>query len=138
MNKQSIYHTEVVNQDGGTGVAYVKNNGLSVAVSSPLSSEGGSNPEELLGLAYSTRLNATIQAVLKEQGKNNQSRVQLNIGLIPEEIGYHFDVEALVWIAELSLEDSQKIAEAADLRCPISKLLAGSQTVAMKVIVENN
>ncbi|MGX7418450.1 OsmC family protein [Carnobacterium gallinarum] len=132
--EKSLFHTEVINSDGVAGKAYVKNGGLSVTVSSPLSSDTGTNPEELLGLAYSTCLNATVQTILKEQGTINKSTVQINVDLIPEAVGYHFDVQAFVWIEDFSLAESTIIVAAAELRCPISKLLVNSKTVTVQAV----
>lgn len=60
------YRTEAINRDGGDGIAGVPD-GLTVTVSSPLNPDrdpSGTNPEQLLALAWATCLNATAQAVV--------------------------------------------------------------------------
>ena len=63
MTFRSLYHTEVINDAGLNGHARVTLGGdLDVLTSSPLQDDPGTNPEQLLGLALATCLNATIEA----------------------------------------------------------------------------
>lgn len=131
----SLFHTEVVNDKGLNGEAYVKNEGFSVLTSDPLSDEPGTNPEELLGLSLSTCLNSTIQALLKGRGLANNSRVEVQVDFVKEpKGGYFFEVLALAHIDDLPLEKAKRIIEAAEKRCPVSKLLQGSDTVTVKTV----
>ncbi|MDT2010944.1 OsmC family protein [Carnobacterium divergens] len=131
-NEKSIYQTTAINETGVAGVAYIEGSeGWKVNVSSPVSKEPGTNPEELLALAYSTCLNATVETILKEQQQPKKSSVKVTIALIPETIGYHFNVTAKVFIESLSQPEIQEIVELANQRCPISKLMKGSQTVTV-------
>lgn len=79
---KSLFHAEVVNDQALQGEAFVKNDGLRVVISDPLSPDLGTNPEELLGLSLSTCLNATIQALLKGRGLKNKSQVEVHIDLV--------------------------------------------------------
>lgn len=135
-NQKPLFHAEMVNETGVNGEAFVKNDGLNVKLSSPLSKEEGTNPEELLGLSFSTCLNATIQSLLKARGKETTSRVEVHVDFIRESngIGYFFNVVAFAKIDGLSFEESEKIVEEAEHRCPVSKLLAGSKTVSVKAV----
>ena len=132
-DRKPLFHAEIVNETGVNGQAFVKNGGLSVKLSSPLSDEEGTNPEELLGLSFSTCLNATIQSLLRARGKENKSRVEVHVDYMrePNGIGFFFNVEAFAKIEGLPFEESEKIVEEAENRCPVSKLLAGSQTVSV-------
>ena len=49
-------------------------------------------------------------------------------------IGFFFNVEAFAKIEGLPFEESEKIVEEAENRCPVSKLLAGSQTVSVTAV----
>lgn len=133
---KSLFHAEMVNEEGVDGVAYVKNGGLEVTVSSPVTEAAGTNPEELLGLSLSTCLNATIQSLLKARGKNNHSRVEVQVDFMRETsgIGFFFEVVGLAQINGMSLEEAELLVKEAEKRCPVSKLLAGSQTVTIKTI----
>ncbi|WP_211251476.1 OsmC family protein [Carnobacterium inhibens] len=137
-NQKSLFHAEMVNETGVNGEAFVKNGGLNVKLSSPLNKEEGTNPEELLGLSFSTCLNATIQSLLKARGKENTSRVEVHVDFMrePNGIGYFFNVEAVAKIDGLPFEESKKIIEEAENRCPVSKLLAGSKTVSVNAVEE--
>ena len=135
-DRKPLFHAEIVNETGVNGQAFVKNGGLSVKLSSPLSDEEGTNPEELLGLSFSTCLNATIQSLLRARGKENKSRVEVHVDYMrePNGIGFFFNVEAFAKIEGLPFEESEKIVEEAENRCPVSKLLAGSQTVSVTAV----
>lgn len=135
-DRKPLFHAEIVNETGVNGQAFVKNGGLNVKLSSPLSDEEGTNPEELLGLSFSTCLNATIQSLLKARGKEHESRVEVHVDYMrePSGIGFFFNVEAFAKIEGLPFEESKKIVEEAENRCPVSKLLAGSQTVSVTAV----
>lgn len=132
---KSLFHAEVVNDQALQGEAFVKNDGLRVVISDPLSPDSGTNPEELLGLSLSTCLNATIQALLKGRGLKNKSQVEVHIDLVPEEKGgFFFEVLALAKIEGLPFEKADRIVQAAEKRCPVAKLLEGSKTVTVKTV----
>ena len=131
----SLFHTEVVNDKGLHGDAFVKNGGLKVTISDPLNSTPGTNPEELLGLSLSTCLNATIQALLKGRGLKNKSRVEVQVDMVPEEKGgYFFEVAVLATIEDMPYEKADRIVQSAEKRCPVAKLMNGSKTVSVKTI----
>ncbi|UJF14764.1 OsmC family protein [Jeotgalibaca sp. MA1X17-3] len=80
MSKDSLFHAEMINEDGISGTAFVRD-GLSVQVSSVTSPQKGTNPEELLGLSWATCLNATIQSLLKGRGTPAKSKVVVHVDL---------------------------------------------------------
>lgn len=133
---KSLFHAEMVNESGVDGVAYVKDNGLEVTISSPTSTAPGTNPEELLGLSLSTCLNATIQSVLKARGKKHKSKVEVHVDFMRETAkpGFYFDVLALAQIDGLAFEEAEQLVKVAEQLCPVSKLLMGSQTVVVKTL----
>lgn len=132
---ESLFHAEVVNDKGLEGESYVKNGGLSVTISDPLSDEPGTNPEELLGLSLSTCLNSTIQALLNGRGLDNTSRVEVQVDFVKEKKGgYFFDVLVLAHIDNMPLEKAERIVASAEKRCPVAKLLSGSETVTVKTV----
>lgn len=140
-NEESLYETTAVNVDGVGGTAYVdRKDGMRVVVSNPLSDAPGSNPEELLGLSLSTCFNSTLHSILKEQGKTNRSKVSVPVQMKeePSEKGYYFKVEIQAAIEGASQAEAERITEAAEKRCPVSKLLQGSSTVHVKIIPYQN
>ncbi|WP_205617857.1 OsmC family protein [Atopococcus tabaci] len=135
--EKNLYETTAVNEDGVSGVAYIdRKDGLRVIVSSPTSEEPGTNPEELLGLSLSTCFNATIQSLLKARGMDRRSKVIVPIQLKrePSGVGYYFDVEIVASIEGLPIEEAEKIAASAEKRCPVSKLLQGSENVRLTTV----
>lgn len=59
-----LYETTAINEDGVSGESYIYD-GDTFHVSNPLLEEPGANPEKFVGLALSTCLNSTVQAIFK-------------------------------------------------------------------------
>jgi osmotically inducible protein OsmC len=126
------YRTTAINDDGGTGVSRVID-GLEVAVSNPLSPDADlsrSNPEQLLALAWSTCLNATLQAIVRGQHRT-AVRVEVEMQDSPRG-GFEFHVTAVVSAEGRTVAEAEKLAASAHRRCPVSRLLAGSDTVHVR------
>ncbi|MEU3847793.1 OsmC family protein [Micrococcus terreus] len=131
---QRIYSTTVTN-DGGTAGWVRVSDGPQVQTGPPSDPSQGVNPEQFLGMAWSTCLNATVEAVLRDRGVLGadgapvRSRVSVQVSLIREPGGgYAFVPEATVSVEEsagLSEGELQDVAQAAHARCPVSKLLTG-------------
>lgn len=126
----TLYTTTAVNEDGLTGQAYVPD-GLKVAVASPLQPTPGTNPEQLLGLALSTCLNATLEAIEKEHQQPHQSRVVTTVKMARDQYGYQFFVDAVVTIPEVDQPTAQYWLTIAEQRCPVAKLLGASTSVTI-------
>lgn len=126
------YRTQAINDDGGEGVTRVPG-GLEVAVSSPLAPDvdpAASNPEQLLALAWATCLNATAQAVV---AKRHRTAVRVEVELRDSERGgYEFAVTAFVSAEGQDAASVAALAERAHARCPVSRLLAGADTVEVR------
>lgn len=135
-NRSKLYETQVINEDGLDGYSFVnRRDGLRVVVSHPTNDRPGTNPEELFGLAQATCLNTTIKTLLKNK-KDHPSRVTVDVQYMREEDkpGTYFQVDILVAIKDLPLDEVEKIAHEAESYCPVSKLVANSETVSLKVI----
>lgn len=126
------YRTEAVNHDGGDGVASVPD-GLTVTVSSPLNPDrdpNGTNPEQLLALAWATCLNATAQAVV---ARKLRTAVRVEVELHDAAVGggYEFHVDAFMSVEGASDDETRRVMDAAHARCPVSKLIGGAATVTV-------
>ena len=124
------YRTEAINGDGGTGTARVID-GMEVPVASPLAPNldpDASNPEQLLALAWSTCLNATAQALVKQE-RRTAVRIEVELHDAAEGPGYEFHVDAHLSAEGLTLAETEDLLERAHARCPVSKLLRGASTV---------
>ena len=135
MNKDILFHSESINEDGINGKAYVKN-GISVKVSDVSLTEGGTNPEELFGLSWATCLNATIQSLLKGRGLSAKSKVEVHVDLKKEKniSGLFFTLKAVVAIEGLPLEKAQQILNSAHRHCPVSKIISDYEYVTLEVV----
>ena len=126
------YRTQAINRDGGDGVASVPD-GLSVTVSSPLSPDrdpAGTNPEQLLALAWATCLNATAQTIVARR-QRTAVRVEVELHDAAAGTGYEFRVDAFLSVEDASADEAQRVVDAAHARCPVSKLLKDAATVAV-------
>ena len=124
------YRTEAINRDGGDGVAGVPD-GLSVTVSSPLNLDrdpAGTNPEQLLALAWATCLNATAQAVV---GRRSRTAVRVEVELHDAAVGggCEFHVDGYLSVEGADAVETERVLAAAHARCPVSKLVGGSANV---------
>lgn len=139
MNKDALFHTKVVNDAALEGEAYVVD-GLRVLISDPLSNEPGSNPEELFGLAWSTCLNATIQALLKGRGLDAKSRVEVDVSFKREADGrgFYFELAARAGIEGFEENQVKKYLKSAHRKCPVSKIIGDYQHVSLSVMPFNS
>lgn len=126
------YRTEAVNRDGGDGEARVPD-GLTVTVSSPLNPDrdpAGTNPEQLLALAWATCLNATAQAIVARRSRT-AVRIEVELHDAAASRGFEFHVDAYLSVEGASDDETQRVLDGAHARCPVSKLIGGAATVAV-------
>lgn len=126
------YRTEASNSDGGTGVSSVTG-GMNVAVASPLNPDrdpAASNPEQLLALAWATCLNATARVFVAPE-QRTAVRVEVELHDAADGPGYEFHVDAYLSVEGADAEETERVLAKAHARCPVSKLLGGSATVAV-------
>lgn len=126
----TIYKTNVFNLNGTDG--YVESDdGLHLEVASVSdSAREGTNPEQLIGMSWATCLNSTMRALLKARKIEANSKVRVEVSFKQEKaMSYYFELHAYASIEGMSAEESLKIAEQAHRRCPVSKLMEGSETV---------
>lgn len=124
------YRTQAINRDGGDGVAGVPD-GLTVAVSSPLNADrdpAGTNPEQLLALAWATCLNATAQAIVRGRTRT-AVRVEVELHDAEPGPGLEFHVDAYLSAEDSDAAETERVLAAAHARCPVSKLLGDAATV---------
>ena len=125
----ATYRTQAINSHGADGAAHVPG-GLGVDVTSPLgvNVDAGTNPEQLLALAWSTCLNATAQVIV---GGDRRTSVRVEVELHPSlpGPGYEFHVDAYLSAEGATHAQAEEILSAAHARCPVSKLISASATV---------
>lgn len=126
-----IYETFVVNE-GGTSGHIETQDGLRLDVSSPTDpNREGPNPEQFMGMAWSTCLNATMRAILKAQKNDAETRVRVEVSFNKEDdgFGYYFTMDAYASVAGYTEEQTLKLVEQAHKRCPVSRLIEANQHV---------
>ena len=131
MDFKSIYQTTVENDMGILGET---KGDLVLRTSSPLSETPGTNPEQLVRLAYATCLNATIEAEEARRGLVHNSQVRVQVDLAKDVEGYQFKLLVLVRIPEVNRTVAEEMLEIAKRRCPMEKLLGQHPNVTVKLV----
>lgn len=128
-----IYKTEVINEKGTDG--FVKtDSGLELKTTSMRkSSSQAADPEQLMGMAWSTCLNATMIALLEARKVDKKTRVRVEVEFKQDKPGsYYFELTAYGAVEGWTLEESLKLVHQAHQRCPVSKLIEKNEFVFVK------
>lgn len=129
-----LYEVTVTNDKGIEGVV-TSSSGETFLTSHPTNANPGTNPEELVGAAWATCLNATIEALLSARGYGTlTSSVSVNVSLHKGQTGFYFKLQAIASIETLSVEEATGIVESAHKRCPISKIIDTYEHVTITVV----
>ena len=135
MELKKLYNTTVINEDGVNGHVYVADpNGLDVEISDPRNDLPGANPEQFVGLALSTCLNATVEAIEKKNHVPHTSQVRVHVTMVKGSQGLEFLVHAKVLIPGVDFATAQAFTAVAEKRCPVSKLLSASPNVKIETV----
>ncbi|MDQ0223071.1 OsmC family protein [Streptococcus moroccensis] len=131
----SLYSVSSHNNQGIDGTVRLSN-GKTVATNHPLNDQPGFNPEELIALAWSTCLKATLDAVLEAKSMSNHSYVEVHVDLEKEPTtpGYFFAVRGQASIQGLSLDEADILIQEAHARCPVSKLIGQANSVTLETV----
>ena len=128
-----IYKAEVTNKKGTDG--FIKtDSGLELKTTSiGKPSNQAANPEQLMGMAWSTCLNATMIALLQARQVEKNTRVRVEVEFKQDKPGsYYFELTAYAAVEDWTLEETLKLAHQAHKRCPVSKLIEKNEYVFVK------
>lgn len=90
------------------------------------------SPKHLMGMAWSTCLNATIESIFEANEINKESRVRVEVeSKRNREYGLHYIVTAYIAVEDYDEKETLKVARHADRLCPISKLIRKNQFVSL-------
>lgn len=128
-----LYRTVANNDDGLESRSYVPG-GLDVKTSTPLSAAPGANPEQFVGLALSTCLNATLEAIEKRRDLPHTSQVHTIVEMARDRRGFQFYVTAEIRLPGIDRQTAEAMVTLAESRCPVAKLLGGSENVVVKLV----
>lgn len=127
------YRTVAINDDGLESHSYVPG-GLDVLTSSPTNDQPGANPEQFVGLALSTCLNATLEAIEERKGIPHTSQVHTIVEMARDTRGLQFYVTAQIRIPGVDRATAESMVDLAERRCPVAKLLSGSDNVQVELV----
>lgn len=124
---------KVTNTNGTSGEIEISD-GMSFDLKPPKLSNPSEmlSPKHLIGMAWSTCLNATIESILTSNKKDNKSRVRVEVeSKRTDDYGLHYIVTAFVAVENYDENETLKIANTADRLCPISKLITNNPFVSL-------
>ena len=135
MSEKALYHTVVENRVGIHGpVKVVSGGNLQLTTANPISADPGTNPEQMIGLALATSLNATIEADEHRRGLKHESSVQVGITMLTDDPGFQFKLDAQVIIPQVDRQTAHAMLARAEKRCPVAKLLQDSSNVTVHLV----
>ncbi len=120
---------------GGTSGSLDFSDGMNVDLKPPVIKNPSEqmSPKHLIGMAWSTCLNATIKSIFNQSKIENISRVRVEVEQKhTKELGLYYTMIAYVAVDGYSENETLKIANTADRLCPISKLITLNQFVSLK------
>ncbi|MFD1548122.1 OsmC family protein [Levilactobacillus fuyuanensis] len=130
-----LYRTVAANDAGLESHSYVPD-GLDVLTSHPLNDAPGANPEQFIGLALSTCLNATLEAIEERRDLPHSSQVHTIVEMARDTRGFQFYLTAEVKIPGVDHETALAMVDLAERRCPVAKLIGDNDNVVVKLVTE--
>ena len=135
MTEKKLYHTVVENQVGIHGKIRVVTGGdLELTTGDTVAGDHGTNPEQMIGFALATCLNATIEADEHRRGLEHESKVQVGVTMLTAKQGFQFKIDAQVIIPQVDQHTAQEMLDRAERRCPVAKLLANNENVHVHLV----
>ena len=129
----TIYKTEVFNEKGTDGFIETADGLRLKTTSTNVKSSEGADPEQFMGMAWSTCLNATMISLLEARKASENTRVRVEVEFKQDKPGsYYFEMTAYAAVEGWSEEESLKLANQAHKRCPVSKLIEKNEFVYVK------
>ncbi len=140
---KAAYTATVTAQGGRDGHIESSDGILDIDVRTPkaLGGPGGpfSNPEQLFAAGYAACFNSALNLMARIKHLSiGKARVQVSIGIGKDDSG-HFQLSALIEtnVPGVSLEEAQKLTEAAHEICPYSRATRGNIDVELRVTNED-
>ena len=130
-----LYRTVAANDGGLESHSYVSG-GVDVLTSHPLNDQPGANPEQFIGLALSTCLNATLEAIEERRGLPHTSQVHTIVEMARDTHGFQFYLTAEVKVPGVDHDTAAAMIDLAERRCPVAKLLGGSANVTVQQVTD--
>lgn len=124
------YQTIITNDEGLTGIVKVSD-GNEFITSSPTVADNNTNPEQLIGAALATCLNATLEYMIDRDKLETTSKVEVTVQQFLDIKGYRFKIDAKVTIKDIPELQASEMLREAETRCPVAKLLANNSDVVV-------
>ena len=129
-NKNIVSITNI----GGTSGSIESSDGMMIDLEPPKINQNGDqlSPKHLIGMSWSTCLNATIQSIFNSNDIDKKSRVRIEVeSKRNREHGLHYILVAHVAVEDYDEEETLKVARHAHRLCPVSKLIDANEFVSL-------
>ena len=131
-----VLFTAKVHTTGGREGASRSSDGcLNIKLSSPGSTAGGTNPEQLFAAGYAACFDSALQAAaqrLKMTPAGTKTSVEVGIGQNAAG-GYALDIDIHADVRGVAEDQARELIETADRICPYSNALRGNVDVRLHV-----
>lgn len=135
--KNSEYHTTIENTAGIKGAVRALSGGTTVfTTASPVKADQGTNPEQLLGAALATCLNATLELQERKRGLPHTAVVRVRVDFVTVGDGYEFFLNVQVKIPGADPKVAAEMLATAEHRCPVAKLIGGHPNVTVRLVTD--
>lgn len=133
-----IFRTKATAHGGRAGYIETPDHHLGVKLSVPQELGGGggvgTNPEQLFAAGYAACFQSAIGAVARrDKVRFGSSKVEADVGLMRDDLGYLLDVELHVTLPGLTQEEAERVVSEAHKLCPYSRALQGNVGVRFSV-----
>ncbi|WP_024563593.1 OsmC family protein [Candidatus Phytoplasma tritici] len=93
-----------------------------------------SGPVDLFCLCWAICFYKTSKKILAEQNYTNKDlKVKVTLEMQKDDKGFYFKPTAILGIQDMTLEQTEIIADSTHKRCPISRLISADENVSVKV-----
>lgn len=135
----ATYHTAALNRTGVNGESEIIDE-QRFPISSPNNPVTGANPEQFLGLALATCLNATLESIEKMNELPHTSEVRVDVYQAPDvhnDLMFLVDATILIPLTDaVNGRKAKAMLELAERRCPVAKLVGDKENVTFQLVHE--
>lgn len=128
-----LYSSRTITTGGRVGSAHSDDGRLDVSLTPPGAPGSGTNPEQLLGAAWSADFLGALRhaASARRIAFPDEARIDAEIDLVHGQPGFFLRAKFTVSLPDIDPEGARLLIEAADRNCPYSKAMRGNVDVVI-------
>ena len=138
IQKNKVLYTAKTHTTGGRehGISKSTDGRLDIKLSTPGSSGGGTNPEQLFAAGWSACFEGALGIVARKKRivLPAEMAIDAEVDLCSDEGGYYLQARLNISLPGLEAEVAQALADEAHQTCPYSKAIRGNVDVSINVV----